>query len=71
MNAAVHAGIYCRLSVEDETSQESESIQTQKVMLTDFCKNNGYHILQLSSLFEMAIIIEGQAKARPSTYTTL
>ena len=45
MNAAVHAGIYCRLSVEDETSQESESIQTQKVMLTDFCKNNGFHIV--------------------------
>ncbi len=45
MNAAVHAGIYCRLSVEDESSQESESIQTQKVMLTDFCKNNGYPVV--------------------------
>lgn len=46
MNAAVHAGIYCRLSVEDAaTATESESIQTQKAMLTDYCNQRGYHIV--------------------------
>ncbi len=46
MNAAVHAGIYCRLSVEDAaTATESESIQTQKAMLTDYCERHGYHIV--------------------------
>ena len=46
MNAAVHAGIYCRLSVEDAaTATESESIQTQKAMLTDYCDRHGYHIV--------------------------
>ena len=45
MNAAVHAGLYCRLSVEDDASQESESIQTQKAILTDYCKQHGYHIV--------------------------
>lgn len=46
MNAAVHAGIYCRLSVEDAaTASESESIQTQKAMLTDYCDRHGYHIV--------------------------
>lgn len=45
MNAAVHAGLYCRLSVEDDASQESESIQTQKAILTEYCRQHGYHIV--------------------------
>jgi len=38
------AGIYCRLSVDDATTQESGSIQTQKAMLTEWCGANGVHI---------------------------
>ena len=45
MNATVDAGIYCRLSVEDETINESESIQTQKAILTDYCEKHGFHIV--------------------------
>ena len=36
-NTTVHAGLYARLSVEDETNSESTSIQTHKAMLTDYC----------------------------------
>lgn len=44
-STAVHAGLYCRLSVEDDTPSESGSIQTQKAMLTDYCQQNGFHIV--------------------------
>jgi len=35
------AGLYLRLSKDDGTSQESASIQTQKTMLTRYCRDNG------------------------------
>ena len=40
-----NAAIYCRLSVEDQSIQESGSIQTQKTLLTDYCRQNGIHIV--------------------------
>ena len=36
--ACEHAGIYCRLSQDDGNSGESESIQTQRTLLTQFCE---------------------------------
>ncbi|WP_326974735.1 recombinase family protein [Caproicibacter sp. BJN0012] len=45
MQATVNAGIYCRLSVDDPDTDESESIQTQKAMLTDYCHQHGFHIV--------------------------
>lgn len=33
-------GIYCRLSLDDGTSGESNSIQTQKMILTKYVKEN-------------------------------
>ncbi len=45
MNTTVHAGLYARLSVEDETNSESTSIQTQKAMLTDYCRERGFHVV--------------------------
>ena len=39
-----NAGIYCRLSVDDPVAQESGSIQTQKAMLTEWCRQNNVHI---------------------------
>jgi len=40
-----NAAIYCRLSVEDQSLQESGSIQTQRAMLTDYCQQNGIRIV--------------------------
>ena len=40
-----NAAIYCRLSVEDQSLQESGSIQTQRAMLTDYCQQNGINII--------------------------
>ena len=45
MNATVNAALYARLSVEDETNNESTSIQTQKAMLMDYCREKGFHIV--------------------------
>jgi site-specific DNA recombinase len=41
----VNAGIYCRLSVDDSNLEESESIQTQKAMLSDYCHQHHFHIV--------------------------
>lgn len=41
------AGIYCRLSVEDKNklkSDDSQSIQNQKAMLTEYCKKHNWEI---------------------------
>jgi site-specific DNA recombinase len=40
-----NAGIYCRLSVDDPGIGDSGSIQTQKAMLADYCKQNGLNIV--------------------------
>ena len=37
-------GIYCRLSVDDGTNNESMSIGNQRSMLTDYVTKNGWHI---------------------------
>ncbi len=37
-------GIYCRLSKDDGTENESASIATQKSILTDYVKKQGWHI---------------------------
>ena len=36
------AAVYCRLSKDDEQSGESVSIETQKMMLEDFCHEEGF-----------------------------
>ena len=45
MNTTIDAALYARLSVEDETNNESTSIQTQKAMLADYCREHGFHIV--------------------------
>lgn len=36
------AGLYCRLSKEDDIKGESSSISTQKAILTSYCQSQGY-----------------------------
>ncbi|MBR3997811.1 MAG: recombinase family protein, partial [Clostridia bacterium] len=40
----VRAAIYCRLSKDDNLDGESESIQNQKLLLTDYCRGHGWNI---------------------------
>lgn len=39
-----NTAIYCRLSKDDGLEQDSSSIQTQKEMLTRYCRENGFII---------------------------
>lgn len=39
-----HAGLYCRLSKDDDQRGESVSISTQRAMLSSFCQEKGYEI---------------------------
>ena len=39
-----NAALYCRLSRDDDSSGDSMSISTQKQLLTDFAKDNGFNI---------------------------
>ncbi len=41
------AGLYCRLSKDDESSGESVSIGTQKSILIDYCIQNHYEIYKI------------------------
>lgn len=41
------AGIYCRLSKDDELNGESVSIGTQRSILTDYCLQHGYSIYKV------------------------
>ena len=41
------AAVYCRLSKDDEQAGESVSIETQKMMLTDFCHERGFSIYDI------------------------
>lgn len=41
------AGLYCRLSKDDEQSGESVSIGTQRSILTDYCLQHGYSIYKV------------------------
>lgn len=43
-NTTYHAGLYLRLSQEDDQKGESISIGTQRAILTDFCNEHGYRI---------------------------
>ena len=36
------AGLYCRLSKDDDQQGESVSIATQRSLLSMFCKEHGY-----------------------------
>ena len=42
-----NVGIYCRLSLDDGSLGESWSIQTQKMMLEKYCKDNHYTIKEI------------------------
>ncbi len=43
-NQIYEVGIYCRLSKDDGTENESASIATQKSILTDYVKKQGWHL---------------------------
>ena len=43
--AEVRAAIYCRLSKDDNLDSESESIQNQRKLLTDYCTEQGWKIV--------------------------
>lgn len=43
-NKTYRAGLYCRLSKDDEQRGESISIGTQRAILTDYCAERGYEI---------------------------
>ena len=43
-NKIYRAAIYCRLSKDDEQIGESVSIETQKMLLTDYCVERGWLI---------------------------
>ena len=40
-----NAGIYCRLSQDDGNTGESGSIQTQRTLLTQYCKENHFTVV--------------------------
>ena len=41
-----HVAVYCRLSKDDEQAGESVSIETQKMILQDYCREKGFYIYQ-------------------------
>ena len=41
------AGLYCRLSKDDELRTESTSIGTQRSIMTDYCLEHGYEIVNV------------------------
>ena len=47
MNRLNRAAIYCRLSKDDEQSGESVSIETQRMLLTNYCLNQNFEIVDL------------------------
>jgi len=46
-NTAYRAAIYCRLSKDDGTDAESVSIATQKSILSDYVKKQGWHLVRI------------------------
>ena len=46
-NKTYRAGLYCRLSKDDEQRGESTSIGTQRSMMTDYCTERGYEIVNI------------------------
>ena len=49
------AAVYCRLSKDDEQAGESVSIETQRMMLTDYCHERGFSIYEIYA--DAAVII--------------
>ena len=48
MNSSVYeVGLYCILSLDDDSCNESGSITTQKMMLEKYCKDNNLDIVNL------------------------
>ena len=43
--SGIRTALYCRLSKDDEKQGDSESIRTQKTMLTQYAKEQGFLIL--------------------------
>lgn len=42
-----NAAVYCRLSKDDDQTGESVSIETQKIMLMDFCQERGFNVHEI------------------------
>ena len=42
-----NVGLYCRLSLDDGNVGESGSIQTQKIILTKYCKDNNFNVYKI------------------------
>ena len=42
-----NVGLYCRLSLDDGNVGESGSIQTQKIILTKYCKDNNLNVFKI------------------------
>ena len=48
MNSSIYkVGLYCRLSLDDGSSNEFGSITTQNMMLEKYCKDNNLDIVNL------------------------
>ena len=45
-NKIYSVGIYCRLSKDDGTENESASIATQKSILADYVKKQGWNLVK-------------------------
>ena len=54
-NKIYEVGMYCRLSKDDGTDNESASIATQKSILTDYVKKQGWHLAK--TYVDAAVII--------------
>lgn len=54
-NKVYEVGMYCRLSKDDGTDNESASIATQKSILTDYVKKQGWHLAK--TYVDEAVII--------------
>lgn len=44
---AIRVGIYCRVSYDDHSDKDSTSIENQKLMLTDYCFERGWSIIDI------------------------
>ena len=45
--AMLRAALYCRLSKDDMLQGDSESIKTQKAMLTQYTKEHGFLVVEI------------------------
>ena len=54
-NKIYEVGIYCRLSKDDMLQGDSESIKTQKAMLTQYAKEHGFQVVS-SGIFPIIIV---------------